>query len=1419
MADNVRILPIDPESFKAQAYDEKDLNLISIEDLDTSFDEKTDYIEHYVFDESQNLISPNDLPLQNYSIRDGHVYVDPQQDLENLGFDEGNYFVNYYFYRNQANSSYNKRFYISEINSDRTEIRLSSNILSAEEIIEGATKFIEYRDAQEYFVDFYLNLGFNNLAVANNIRLDDEDEENPTVLIKLYNPLDTDVELKSTLWLIEDINLTKGYEVKFPVPVFEVQDFEYIAGPNLSLNIKQESGVDSEEITYDTLIQSNLTSSQSELQSLLKEKGIKININYEDYSEFVKFSSAKTRLENFYYKVGLIEGYNNSIDDLEAITSDTTASAEFSASKASYTGKRDEIIKNFDGYEQFLYFDSGSKYSYPKSNDSKPYTLYATGSSTVLNWLGSANPSSAYYGGQALSASNYDDQNQDWLYFSIPEYLREDPENRNYELFTDMVGQHFDNVWIYTKDIVNKFDADNRLDYGISKDLVADAIKDFGVKLYSNNFNTNDLYEAFLGITPNGVNFPSTGSEVIDTMISASDNVVPLDEMNKRLYKRIYHNIPYLLKTKGTIAGLRALITSYGIPDTILDINEFGDQNTNTTENWELEQNIFNYKLDVGNGTYFSSSARQHSDWGNSHPKTIQFRFKVDELPSSTSQFNLFSADNNQSVLTLSYTGSSNTSGSYSGSISDHEKEYGTLTYYPQGIVANAPTASVYLPVFDKGWWSVMITNDYDVTNTGSLYVANKGINSIQHIASSSVGSTNAYKSSNVIYLPNPTGITNYPGFTGSLQEVRYYNPVLSKSSFQDYTMNPFSYVGNSRDSVIEELSFRSSLGALLDTGSYVSIHPKVTGSSITSSFSNVDGSGYHIPEASYSTNTETVYFNQPPAGIKNRITDKITIVDNTLPSGDTLSPLQSIEQVDNLPNDATPNSNYLEVAFSPTNQVDNDIINQMGNFNLGEYIGDPRQSEKDDKFYPDLNTLRDTYFSKYMDSYDIKDFIRLIKYFDNSLFKMIKDFTPARTGLSSGVVVKQHVLERNKQRRAKVSFLDQKYTGSVKPHIQDFNSGSVYKEKGGTGGSFEHFNGKTNSYNVTQSWEEYRMTPSGSLTYSRDDQREFFNGEFSGSEKRVKLQRGSGLYNEDPCFAYYTWNGIPQYLYRMTFLSGSDDLFSMTSTGSIPPEFTIDDITYAISGNFDVNYLGEIQRINPDNVTLIGTASYIDSIGFTPLEFYNVTGSAVYRTASFQVRVPKKPNKYRNYDQIITLTTHSLQEAASNLEFSMITGSAENSGSGFEVNVNGNITEPTVYTASLYSVNYSQSVSNSYYYAITASLDRTAHITASVPVGYLNSGLLISGSVIDSQEPIYLTFVYLGYNLSVQSEACSNINQRYRLDSTYLGDATAIYTETNDPITTEITRASVGYYSDGNIIRYWDGLKFGRTERCNLYS
>ena len=93
---------------------------------------------------------------------------------------------------------------------------------------------------------------------------------------------------------------------------------------------------------------------------------------------------------------------------------------------------------------------------------------------------------------------------------------------------------------------------------------------------------------------------------------------------------------------------------------------------------------------------------------------------------------------------------------------------------------------------------------------------------------------------------------------------------------------------------------------------------------------------------------------------------------------------------------------------------VGDDIIAQLGYFNIGSYIGDPRQLVSGSlNYYPDFNKLRDSYFSKYTHNYDLNDYIRLIKFFDNSLFKMIKDFTPARAGLASGLVIKPTLLER----------------------------------------------------------------------------------------------------------------------------------------------------------------------------------------------------------------------------------------------------------------------------------------------------------------------------------------------------------------------------------------------------------------------
>ena len=78
-----------------------------------------------------------------------------------------------------------------------------------------------------------------------------------------------------------------------------------------------------------------------------------------------------------------------------------------------------------------------------KTTTEPPYQLAVTTSPTVLNWFGSSDEINPYYGGINLSASNYDLNNKDYLYYTIPEFLRDDSDNSQYELFIDMVAQHF----------------------------------------------------------------------------------------------------------------------------------------------------------------------------------------------------------------------------------------------------------------------------------------------------------------------------------------------------------------------------------------------------------------------------------------------------------------------------------------------------------------------------------------------------------------------------------------------------------------------------------------------------------------------------------------------------------------------------------------------------------------------------------------------------------------------------------------------------------------------------------------------------------------------------------------------------------------------------------------------------------------
>lgn len=1081
--DNItNIKDVNPNTLEYQEYQDSDNNLISSFDISNiSFQPGIDNIEYHIFDSNKNIVF-SEYNFNKYSLIDNSIVVDKKENLTFYGFEEGQFYTLYNFITPLFNSNQNSKFYISEISSDRTEIRLSSNTIT--NFKDSYNIFVSSSNNVSYFKDFYLNFGNNNLIIANNILLDED-----TILIKLYEPLNVQFDIKSELWVVEKLSESIAYFFELITVLTETENIIQLQGPNLNIQVKDRISNSTGYVNYNSLNSSPSSSLTNQLNNILNKKSIRLNIDHANYANFIHFSSAETRLENFVYKLSLIENYNQ----LSLSSSFSSTNYYLTESKNIYQNKIKDVVENFDSYEYCLYFESSS-ISWPKLNSILPYINYSPTSSEGLSWLA----------GQLSSASLYDNENKDNLVNSIPSYLKYDPRNEPYELYVKMLGQHFDTLYLYTDELTNKYNSDNRVNVGMSKDLISDALKDFGIKIYQNNFATSDLYSSFLGIDPNLNLLPPTGSELITNYVTASSEVIPLEDINNEIYKRIYHNLPLLLKKKGTISGLRLLINTYGIPDTILRINEFGGKNRNESNDWDQFQNQFNFSFFTTSSGYVKYDIPGSNSLSGSL-STIEFRFKTTGIPLNNISQSLahFAPDYNFNVV-LEYSGSGYSSGSYSSSIVDPYNEYGTLKY----IDDSNRSASLYLPFFNGDWWSVMVTINNTSPFTSSIYAKNKIYegydgNKIGFQASESLSSSYWVNISQSFYLSHPNnkilaGKTYLP-FSGSFQELRFYKTLLNEDIFDDYVMNPHSIEGNQLegDNSFNSLIFRAPLGSILDnniSSSRISIHPSINAFPVTYSFGTLNSSIYTFTGSySFIPNREIYFYDQFPAGIKNIISNKIRLDNNILPDDkNTLSPIISIQQNYPISESYTRDVNYIEVGFSPQNEINEDIISQLGYFNIGNYIGDPRQLvNKNTTQYVDFNKLRNEYFKKYNRPFNLSDYIRLIKYFDNSLFKLIKDFTPARTSLATGVIIKQHLLERNRYSPAQVNYEENDYSGSIKSGPFNYSNSILYKTTGKDGGVFP---------NIDQTYSSSFIGLVGKSLINHNDNIEFLNGELNGA-------------------------------------------------------------------------------------------------------------------------------------------------------------------------------------------------------------------------------------------------------------------------------------------------------------------------------
>ena len=681
---------------KVSIFSDQDSELISSYQLNNvSFDPKKHDLDLRVYDFDGNLLETfygvSDYSVEGTTLSGGptHLVVDPVTALEDRGY-LGDTIVEYSATNNLFSSTKESNslaeLFVSEISSDRTEIRARSTTLSDVSLKSFTNNLYERFNSKAYFSEAYLRFQNYDVDITCINVMTEVVDGIFYVTFKLYEALPTSVKLRDKFTVVEKIGEPVRYKVVREVEVVEDKS-PRLQGPNFEIDVQQQSANSTSYYSYEQLFSYPGNNSRNELYSIFKQSGAEIGVDFSKFSNFINFSSAEERLENFRYKLELIYSYQKEIDD-------RSKRNYVDPDIQTYEDLKQGVISNFDPYERFLYFENSSR-SWPKINGSRPYVNADPAESYVED-----TKVGTWWNDIVSEAQEYDKNNINALVNSVPEKIRENLDNAAYTAFVNMVGQHLDEQWLYAKAISDRYSGDNRLDFGISKDLVKEALKSFGLTLQETDQNLTELFdlckpsgeydkgieksvnrfkqisvaaamhsttydgkeagsvaryvvdgeyashsgsieghvEGLVGTyvsgsifgsvkgtgrgtlkgNYNGVDYPTlflsgsiegslSGSFVgtisgsvdletkaffsgsffegtvvdggiADNSYSGDDGSVDLQPLSvenyrKEVYKRIYHNIPYLLKTKGTDRGLKALIACFGIPDDILEVS------------------------------------------------------------------------------------------------------------------------------------------------------------------------------------------------------------------------------------------------------------------------------------------------------------------------------------------------------------------------------------------------------------------------------------------------------------------------------------------------------------------------------------------------------------------------------------------------------------------------------------------------------------------------------------------------------------------------------------------------------------------------------------------------------------------------------------------------------------------------------
>jgi hypothetical protein len=985
-----------------------------------------------------------------------YITVDTNTALGNIGIERGQYKIVYNLFNNILGSYNGQKLFIKEISPSRREVRIQLSDNASNTLFQDYEKFkkhwLELQINNDVFDSFVLNFGFNDTYQIVNVKFAelataraDNAGVIPEVIVKLYSPLPAKFGEKAKLWISEEV-INPILDNISIVPKHIPDPVNTLAGPNFELEEFDGGSVATSFKNWNNLLTENVQTSQQLIDNYFSGSlaGIKLNTNHRIFDNFVHYGSAVERVKNFKYKLELIEYYSTQVQTISQVNGGDITQANLSDIYI----KRNRVVSGFDDFEKYLFFESTGSALYTHVNETTgSYTprivnpwpkvtptplkwneAFMMWSTAATQWtLGAAPDPYGYFATQVSSTSNigqvyyndlleiaeiFDYNNIHKLIETIPAYLKESTDNEEYLLFINMMGQHFDILWTYIKALTSIHSREENPKDGMPDNLLYDVAKSLGFELL-NGKSTSELWKYALAVDEDGVALESGVNSV--TTISDEKNT-------KEIWRRIVNNLPYILKSKGTSRSIKALLACYGIPSTVLTIKEYGGPSTFTdnTHYPEYVHDKYHYAWLSQTGS-LSLPAGQFLNGAktNVYANTLEFRFKTDNNYT-------YGVGTPYNILSIR-----------SGSIDDvynlilnketNDDNQGTITLF-NGITGQAITAS-NLEIFDNSWISVVINNN-NLTSSLNVVKSLYG-NTIYNVSASVIGSPSPFKQSTITFtsgsraitpvVVNGATISSLGKFHGHFQEIRLWSGSLNDNTIEEHAASPSTYTYNVDRTLLttgeesakpyEHLLQRFTLSdKAIKSGSFYqsSTHPNQT---INTGSLYFNGFGSDSGSIKFEGFEETYYTPSPSLGASSLYSNKVRIESASLDVNKRLNTKTRIEKssFDRYSLD----SNRVGVYFSPQTAINEDIFNQLGYFEIDDYIGDPGDILNDN--YTKLNNFAINYWKKYENRNDFEAYFRALQIYDFTLFKYIKQLLPKRSNAIVGLVVEPNVLERSK--------------------------------------------------------------------------------------------------------------------------------------------------------------------------------------------------------------------------------------------------------------------------------------------------------------------------------------------------------------------------------------------------------------------